>query len=302
MVFYSLQKPVTYTASASIFPLNSTTERSTTSVLSALMGINDGSKSFSNEAAINIIELAQSRAIREAVATMKVPQKMNKTIAELLFQEVNTHKGLLEKNKKEPQSRESLINWATRELKNGLNAGLNKNNSFVLNYTGRSPELVRIISYGFIEKISSFYINLKREKAKLDYDFATDKVDSLRNILASKDRQMVSAEKRTMFTDPSRLEYSVPKENLILEKQMIHNQYATAVTNQQNASYVLQKATPVIKVLDKPEPPYDVKNRWPILFGAIGFVFTVIIATALVISTVVARYLREEIARMAAAK
>src|SRR5690606_24333488 len=267
LIYYALQKPVTYTSTATIFPLTSGSDNSTSSVLSALMGTNESSKSFSEDASINIIELAQSRTTREEVAAIKVPEKGNKTIAELLVEEINDHRGILEPPSVIPANDQGRITWAGRILKDRLTATINKNNSFVLSYTGRTEELVRIISYGFIEKISLFYIDLKREKAKRDFEFATGKVDSLRGVMNSKDKQLIEMDKRTMFTNTTKLEYRVPTENLLTDKQMIRGQYSTAIANQQNAAYTLQKATPVIKVLDRPEPPYKIEHKSPVVYG-----------------------------------
>jgi hypothetical protein len=89
------QKPV-YTSKATIFPLTNTSESSLSSnMLSGILGLSDAPKSFSNEAAINIIELALSRFVREAVASEPLLQFNNKRIAELLVNDFNTNKPLL---------------------------------------------------------------------------------------------------------------------------------------------------------------------------------------------------------------
>jgi uncharacterized protein involved in exopolysaccharide biosynthesis len=295
LVFYALQKPVTYTSKATIFPLTSGGESSgASSAISALLGGGESSKSFSDEASINIIELAQSRTTSEEVAGIRDPANGNKTIAELLVKDINDHRSFMEPKVIMPTNESELITWAGQILKSGLSAAINKNNSFVLSYTGRSPELVKTISYGFIDKISTFYIDLKREKAKRDFEFASSKVDSLRSVMRSKDAQLINIDKRTMFTNTAKLQYRVPTENLIADKQMIRQQYANAVANQQNAAYKLQKATPVIKVLDKPEPPYIVEHKSPVLYGTIGFFLGVFLVTALLISGIVLKYIKEE--------
>ncbi|HET7118525.1 MAG TPA: hypothetical protein VFI29_18670, partial [Hanamia sp.] len=168
------------------------------------------------------------------------------------------------------------------------------NNSFVLTYTGRSPELVRTISYGFIDKISAFYIDLKREKAKRDFEFATSKVDSLNKVINSKDNQLIALDKRTLFTNTSKMEYRVPTENLITDKQMLRQQYAVAVANQQNAAYKLQKATPVMKVLDSPDPPYSIQNKSALIYGIIGFFIGLIITILYSSLRLLIRYAKEE--------
>ncbi len=296
LAFYAMQKPVTYTSRATIFPLTAGSDNASSSALTALLGGGE-SKSFSDEASISIIELAQSRSTSEEVAAIRDSSRGNKMIAELLVDDINNHRGFMEPKVTMPPNQYALITWAGQVLKSGLSATINKNNSFVLSYTGRDPELVRTISYGFIDKISTFYIDLKREKAKRDFEFATSKVDSLHSVMNSKDQQLINIDKRTMFTNTSKLEYKVPAENLMADKQMIRQQYANAVANQQNAAYKLQKATPLIKILDKPEPPYDVQHKSPVVFGVMGFVLGLILTALLSISGILLRYMKDEISK-----
>jgi len=295
LILYAKQKPVTYTARASVFPLTSGNDNSaTSSTLSALLGT-ETSKSFSDEASINIIELAQSRTTREEVASIRDSSRGNKTIAELLVDDINNHRGWFEDKMKIPTNEYALITWAGQVLKAGLDASVNKNSMLILSYTGRSPDLVRTISYGFIDKISLFYIQLKQEKAKRDFEFATSKVDSLRSVMNAKDNQLIAIDKRTLFTNTAKLEFRVPTENLLADKQMIRQQYAQAVANQQNAAYKLQKATPLIKVLDKPEPPYDVENKSAVFYGLTGLFAGLILTSLLFVSGIILKFMREEI-------
>lgn len=293
--FLAMRTPVTYTSKASVFPLNSGSDvGGSASALSALFGGSENSKSFTDDASINIIELAQSRTTREEVAAVRDASQGNKTIAELLLDDINNHRGLLEPEVKLPSTEKALINWASGILNEGLNASINKNNSFVLTYTGRSAALVKTVSYGFIDKISTFYIDLKREKAKRDFEFATNKVDSLRSVMNAKDNQLIAIDKKTLFTNTSKLEFRVPTENLIVDKQMVRQQYATAVANQQNAAYKLQKATPVIRVLDKPEPPYDKQFKSPVVYGAVGFFAGFILTVILLAGGLLLKFLKDE--------
>ncbi len=295
LVFYAKQKPVTYTSRSSVFPLTSGNDNNaTSSTLSALLGT-ETTKSFSDDASINIIELAQSRTTREEVASIRDSAMGNKMIAELLVDDINNHRGWFEDKVQMPTNQYALITWAGEVLRDGLNASVNKNNMLILSYTGRTPDLVRVISYGFINKISQFYIQLKQEKARRDFEFATSKVDSLRDVMNSKDNQLISIDKRTLFTNTTKLEYRVPTENLLADKQMIRQQYAQAVANQQNAAYKLQKATPLIKILDKPEPPYDVQNKSAVIFGLMGLFAGIIMTALILVSGIILRFLKEEI-------
>ena len=297
LIIFALKTPVTYTSTSIIFPLTASNDNnSASSTLSALFSGGDNSNNpFTDEASVNIIELALSRTTREEVALMKDTSAGNKTIGELLIRDINAHRSFLEPKINIPQSHDSLLAIVIQILKDNLTATINKNNSFVLTYTGRSPELVRTASYGFIEKISTFYIDLKREKAKRDFEFASSKVDSLRNVIHSKDTKLIAIDQKTLFTNTNKMEFRVPTENLIAEKQMLRQQYAIAVANQQNAAYKLQKATPVIKVLDYPEPPYDMQKRSPIVYGVIGLLIGLVLSTIYFSFRILVRYAREEI-------
>lgn len=295
LAVYALKTPVTFTSKSTIFPLTSGNDNtSASSALSALFTGGGDTKSFTDDASVNIVELAQSRTTREEVAAIKDSSRGNKTIAELLINDINTHRSFLEPKIGMPSSETALIALGGKILNYGLTASINKNNSFVLTYTGRSPELVRTISYGFIDKISKFYIDLKREKAKRDFEFATGKVDSLSRVINSKDNQLIAMDKRTLFTNVSKMEFRVPTENLITDKQMLRQQYAVAVANQQNAAYKLQKATPVMKVLDNPDPPYDVQNKSPLIYGLIGFLIGLILSILYASSRLLIRHARDE--------
>lgn len=293
LYFYAKRTPVTFTSRATVFPLTSSPENTGTSnALSVLLGTD--SKNFSDDASINIVELALSRTTREAVAATTVPSMGNKTIAALLVEDINNNLSWMEDKVQPPPTQEQLIIWGGQVLFGGLTANINKNNMLVLTYTGRSEALVKVISYDFIDKISNFYIELKREKARRDYIFAEYKVDSLKRVLNAKDYQLIAIDKRTLFTNTEKLEFKVPVENLIMEKQMVNNQYIQAVANRENAAYKLQKATPLIKVLDKPEPPYTSKNKSATMYGLIGFFLGCFIIAGLAVAGIILKFIRLE--------
>lgn len=300
LALYALSAPVTYTSTATIFPLTSGGDNSSSgsSVLNALIGGTDIGKSFTNENSVNIVELATSRTTREEVAKTVVPQDGHKTIAQLLLDDYNKHRGLLEMKLKIDSADPYLIFWASDFLLQNMNAVITKTNSFQLNFTGRSVGMVKLVSHNFIDKISQFYIELKREKAKRDFEFATTKVDSLRGVMDKKDRELIALDQHTLFTNTSRLKYQLPSANLLADKEMLRAQYANAIANQQNAAYKLQRATPVIKVLDEPDPPYNRSKRSLILYGIIGLLLGLGASCFYLSAPLLLRYVKAEFHRM----
>ena len=71
-----------------------------------LLGLGDGTKSFTGDASINIVELANSRRTREAVAMERIPSMQNKTVSELMIEENNRHTGFMQNELIDPAARQ----------------------------------------------------------------------------------------------------------------------------------------------------------------------------------------------------
>lgn len=295
--FMARQSVVNYTAKSTVFPLNSTSDNTiTTSAIGNILGLSDAPKSFSAEAAINIVELATSRRTREAVAVTKVPSFKNKTVAELLVEEYNKHTGFMQNEPiKTPIDSAVLVNIGSDILYGAFSAKINKNGILELYYTNSSTELARIVSYIFIDKISEFYIDLKKKKAQIDFEFAVKKADSLKQALNLLDERTVKLNESTFFTNQELERYRLPKVNLENDKQTVQSQYYYAVNNREAAAYKLQKETPIIEALDKPEGPYIASAKNPKVYAIIGLLLGLLIGAILVSWKVISQYVGLEL-------
>lgn len=297
--FYYMAKQslVLYTSKATVFPLNSSGDNSvTSSTISNILGLSDAPKSFSGEASINIVELATSRRTREAVAMERIPSMQNKSIAQLLIEEHNRHAGFMQNEKiKMPQDTMQQNNIGSSLLKGGFSAKINKNGILELYYSNTSTDLVRAVSYVYIDKISSFYIDLKKKKAQIDFEFAVKKADSLLVVLNSLDQRAIALDESTFFTNEDLKRYSLPKQNLMQDKSTVQSQYYYAVNNREAAAYKLQKETPIIEPLDKPEPPFDSSQKSSTFYILIGFMLGMILGIILVSFKIINRFLGEEL-------
>ena len=293
---YCKKIPKVYTSTVTVFPLNATNENvSAASALTTMLGLSENPKSFIQEASINIVDLALSRNTREAVALEKVPELENKTVAELVINEYNNTKPFYKPALTVSTNQESLAATGGDLLKDDFFAKINKNGILEINYSSTNMSLVKPVSYIFVDKISVFYKELKIRKAKLDFDFISEKVDSLENVLASFDKTALGMSSTTMFVSPDKLEYQIPKENVASEKSRVMRQRDMSTDNREEALWRLQKVTPIIAMLDKPDPPYQTYRPSAISYAAIGFVMSIILVVFILISIPFLKYLKSEI-------
>lgn len=285
-----------YTSKATVFPLNGTSESSPGSTISTLLGLGDGTKSFTGDASINIVELAASRRTREAVAMVRIPSLQNKTVSQLMIEENNRHVGFMQNTFIEPP-KDSLgrINIASNLLRGAFVAKINKNGILELYFTNSNTDLVREVNYIYIDKLSEFYIDLKKKKAQIDFEFAVKKADSLLLVLNKLDRRAIALDESTFFTNEGLKRYNVPKLNLAQDKATVQSQYYYAVNNRESAAYRLQKETPIIEPLDRPEPPFDVTEKSKTIYVMMGLILGAFIGIMLVSWKIVNRYMADEL-------
>jgi len=298
ILFYLLTKTISveYTGTATIFPLTASNESSSTSnLLKELTGASEMPKSFSQEASINIVELAMSRRTREAVALERLPQFGNKTISELLIDAENDKKSFLSAKVDMPKTDSALKAVGGEILNNLQTAKFTKNGLLELSFTNTNKQLITPVTNIIINKISQFYIDLKIRKAREDYMFTMRKLDSLNEVLDAFDKRAVTMANTTMFVPGEKIEYTIPKENLITDKERVLRQKAGAANNREEALWRLQKATPIIETLDKPEPPFKKNKPSGLLFGMVGFILGLLLSSFILIFDLLYKYINAEI-------
>ena len=79
-------------------------------------------------------------------------------------------------------------------------------------------------------------------------------------MLSSFDRKAIQLSNTTLFVPLERIEFSIPKENLADQKEWVTRQRDASANNREEALWRLQKVTPIIATLDKPDPPFEVKK------------------------------------------
>ena len=223
-----------------------------------------------------------------------IPELGKKTIAELLIDNYNKTRRFYDQPLKTPKDSASLIAVGGAILKSGIYARINKNGILEINFSSTNEALVSPISYKLIDKISEFYKDLKIRKARFDFDFTVRKVDSLEMVLDQYDRRAVRLANTTLFVSPDKIEYQIPKENLVADKDRVLRQRDASANNREEALWRLQKVTPIIAILDKPDPPFEISKPSSIVYALIGFIVGCILGSVILISGTLYRYAKEE--------
>lgn len=295
LFFYAKNKRPVYTAKATVFPLNSATESTAGNALNGILGLEGTSKSFSSEASINIMELTSSRNVRERVASSRIPKFGNKTVTELLVRDLNSHKSYFGTDIKMPADSEGVAVLGSQLLSSNFTAKMNKNGVLELYFSSPDKEIITPISNIFINKIAQFYTDLKISKALDDYNFTIKRLDSLQRVVGLVDKKALNLQNTTFFTPQNRLEFDIPKENISMERSRIIRQRDMSVNNREEATWRLQKATPIISVLDPPKEPFAVDVTSSTTFAIIGFLLGCLLSFIMLITGVVYKYFKLEI-------
>lgn len=295
LFIYAKRLPVKYNTRATVFALTAANEtNAASSAISQFLGGGESPKSFSQEASINIVELATSRNTREAVALLRLPAFGNKRIAELLIENFNSSRKFYTPAIGMPKDTVLLAAVGGNLLNDNFSAKTLKSGILELTYTNTNQDLLSPVTYAMIDKISQFYIDLKIKKAKRDYDFTIKKIDSLQEVLNTYDRRAIVMANTTRFVPADRIEYSIQKENLINAKERGVRQRDALTNNKEEALWRLQKATPIIAVLDKPERPFTSIKTSAVLYAIIGLLLGMFIAVGLLVAPILYKYIESE--------
>ena len=294
LFWYAHSRPVIYSVRSTLFPLTTSQDNSPSSKITELLGGNS-SKNMSSDASVSIEEVARSLKTREAVVAQRLPGYGNKTLAEVLIREYNGHISFGQSKIDIPVADSDIISTGARLLDKNYSIKFNKNSLLEVLYSSTDKNLLVPVSYFLIDKVTEFYKQLKREKAKADFDFIQAKVDSLDFVLRGYDRQMIAINNTTLFVPANKLQYHLPAENLEINKTRVLAQRTGVAGDREEALWRLQKVTPIIEILDKPTPPFSAEKPSGTLYGAAGFIVGCIFFAFICISGILYRYAGQQV-------
>lgn len=297
MYYYAKKIPPTYTSFASLFPVSLNSQSLTADGgLGAILGKSGSGGSINiGEANINFNDLAMSRTSSEAVALTKVPEFAYESVAVLLINEYNKKLKPWQEKIIIPKNSEELMIIGGSFVRGGLQTKVSKTGAIELRFTNTNPDLLTPISNIIIDKLSQFYIDLKITKARNDYNFMLKKKDSIESALKVIENKLVRMNNTTMFVNDKKLQYTIPQENALADRDRLRSMRVSAYNSLEDALWRLQRVTPIIKILDKPLPPHSVSATSTKIYAGIGFLIGALLSTLIVISDLLFKFLTAQV-------
>lgn len=294
LFIYASTIPTIYSVKSTLYPLTAGSGDNASSKISELIGSSGPTKTLSDEANVNIEEVAKSRRTREAVVSTRLQEFSNKSIAAILIEDYNKNKSRFSSEIKTPTLESDLYSTGANLFEGNYAVKFNKNNLLEIVFTSTNEKLIKPGSLVLIDKISQFYKELKIKKAQFDFDFTQNKVDSLERVLNKYDNQRIHLSNTTLFVPIGKVQYTIPKENLENNKQMVLAQRNGAASNREEALWRKQRVTPIIEILDAPEPPFNVSVTSKPLYALVGLLIGCLLISLVSIAGIFYRFMHHE--------
>ena len=235
------------------------------------------SKQFNAKATNQMIGVLQSRHLSELVAKDSVIRDgESHLLADLILDKeaFSLHPYFLLKKfiqlfiKEESLSHDKKIIHGGNTIRRRLEVETNDNDFVIMSFTFHDLNLTQQISEAYITKLEDYYTAQQTEKAKLELAFFNQRADSVRNVIDNISGKLAVYTDKTLLSTTAqaarkRAEYETQLEYLT-------EMYKTLIIQREQAITKLQQKTPIIQVLDRPIPPFDVIASSPVLFAILG--------------------------------
>lgn len=180
-----------------------------------------------------------------------------------------------------PPTLEQKVIGAGRKLRSSLEVEVDDYGFIQMQLSFPDYQSLIHISHKYIEHLSRYYETQKTAKAGDNVVFYEKRSDSVRREI---DKSAVSA---GLYIDKNKYGNTalaqVQGNIKQMELEMLGELYKAQMVALEQAKGQKQQNTPIIQVLDYPDPPYKVVARAPLLFGAIGIFLGIFFAALFIV-------------------
>lgn len=305
MIVWALKKEVTYTAVTVFHPQKSSDNA--TDPFALMFGNANGSGSGNQE----MQAILESKYMSEIVAADTVLWRGKPITVAKLFKQLapppsfsidkwlnKTINLFMDKDlaKASPTFKDSVIQVST-SLENMVVLEENERGMVQMSISFNNPPFLKLLSYKYIQKLTDYYKLNRTQKSQDNYRFLVKRTDSVkRELMGALNRGAQMADKNHFSL---LAEQQVPVKKTEGEVQILQAMYGQLVTMREAALSQLLQDTPVLQVLDYPNPPYTNNKAKLIIFFAIGlflgFVLGAILAVLGMLKRDIGDYIKENL-------
>ncbi len=232
-----------------------------------------------------IIGVLTSRRIADAVSQDTVIYKGKKRVLSKVYMELLNQsfsitrlvKRIFKGGKgKLPVYKE--ISYCSKALRKNLKILTDDNGFVVMNFSFRDPELARQISYLFVDELKGYFKQLKTEKATNNLIFFQKRSDSVRLELEKLQFDIGNFYNTNKYSTNLIDQFNIKQ--LEAQRNFLNNIYSDIALQLERTRAQLQRETPIIQVLDFPEPPFEKVKPAIVLHFLLGVFLGVLFISA----------------------
>ena len=176
---------------------------------------------------------------------------------------------LFQSKQKEPGLNRKIVS-AGKIIKSKLEAVSTDAGFIKMDFSFFSVKMTEIISHAYINALQKYYLNQKTEKARKNFNFYTHLSDSVKNELDKAAARVALFEDRNKNLVLARKRVAVAEDQIKLAN--LQEMYKALILNREQARSQLLLDTPVIQILDYPNPPYNSIGKSVLIYSIIGFI------------------------------
>ncbi|GAB4420993.1 MAG: hypothetical protein OHK0039_35270 [Bacteroidia bacterium] len=281
-LFHAYMRPTFYTAKTTFHP-EGRTGNSQESALSMILG-----GGVENSESAVMIGILQSRRISEAVTSDTIVfHDERRLVADIILQYEPKYYSLVGWAQtrlfpQEPMTNlRSKIIYAARQIRYSLKTQSTKEGFIQMDISFYDPEITGLISRLYIDKLQEYYQEQRTEKALRNVQFYSRRADSVKRELDKATRLLARFYDRNQGLIYKEDElYPTDQQT---QQEILRQMYVSLTLGREQALAQYQQDTPIIQVLDHPDPPYARVSASIALYLILGLIAGALLGTVLAI-------------------
>lgn len=167
---------------------------------------------------------------------------------------------------------------AGRVIRGGLTLTTTEEGFIKMEVAAFRPELAGLIADKMIDALSAYYKEQKTAKAEANVVFFNIRADSIRKELDTAAAEMAYYQDKNRYRNDARNTLYLTKKQV--EIGYLQEMYTQLIISAETAKSQLKQDTPIIQVLDYPEPPYIVLAKSLVVYGIAGLILGLMLGAA----------------------